>query len=178
MKRLSRNFYTRDILDAAPELLGKKLILAEENQIQTHYITEIEIYRGSNDKACHAHKGRTRRTEVMFGEGGYVYVYLIYGMYWMLNIVTGPADEPQAALIRGLHSVNGPGRIGKSLGLDKSFYGEDLTISKRIWIEDNTALTDYDTNPRIGIDYAGKPWTGKPWRYTVNKKDFVNFVND
>ena len=117
--------------------------------------------------ACHASKGRTARTEVMFGKGGVIYVYLIYGMYWMLNIVTGQKNDASALLIRGIESISGPGRVGKILQLDKSFYGEDLSTSNRIWIEDSDENVTIKTSPRIGIQYAGEPWVNKPWRYFI-----------
>ena len=82
-------------------------------------------------------KGRTPRTEIMFHEGGRLYIYLIYGMYWMLNVVTGEENNPQAVLIRGVENFPGPGKITKALGIDRSFYGEDLVTSERIWFEDN-----------------------------------------
>lgn len=103
----------------------------------------------------------------MFHEGGHVFMYLIYGMYWMLNIVTGLVDVPQAVLIRGIEGYDGPGKAGRALGLDKSFYGEDLTTSDRIWIEDAPKITAQFTTPRIGIDYAGEPWVSKHWRWKI-----------
>jgi len=103
----------------------------------------------------------------MYEEGGVLYMYLIYGMYWMLNIVTSVKDEPQAVLIRGLSGISGPGRVSKHLELDKSFYGEDLMRSVRIWIEENDQHFRYTAHPRIGIDYAGSEWALKPWRYLM-----------
>ena len=99
--------------------------------------TEVEAYRGSEDRACHASKGRTPRTEIMYHEGGRLYVYLIYGMYWMLNVVTGGENDPQAVLIRGVENFPGPGKLTRSFGIDRTFYGEDLTISERIWFEES-----------------------------------------
>ncbi|MBT6005831.1 MAG: DNA-3-methyladenine glycosylase, partial [Prolixibacteraceae bacterium] len=137
--------------------------------VQKYRITEVEAYRGRDDLACHAHKGKTQRTEVMFREGGLVYVYLIYGMYWMLNIVTGKENDASAILIRGVEGISGPGRVGKVLQLDKSFYGETLFLSKRIWIEDSDEIPKISTSARIGIDYAGEPWVSTPWRFLVEK---------
>lgn len=128
-------------------------------------INETEAYRGAEDKACHASKGRTERTDVMFHTGGKIYVYLIYGIHWMLNFVTGPENEPQAVLIRGIEGYDGPGRVSKVLGINKSFYGEDLNVSERIWIEDNGDKVSVKTGKRIGIDYAGEKWVNKPWRF-------------
>lgn len=138
-----------------------------ENSIQKYTITEIEAYRGRDDLACHAHKGKTKRTEVMFREGGLVYVYLIYGMYWMLNIVCGKKDDASAVLIRGIKDISGPGRVGKTLELDKSFYGEKLSSSNRIWIEDSKIKYKYITAPRVGIYYAGESWISIPWRFIL-----------
>jgi len=166
--RLSEEFFIRDVLFVAPELIGKILVIRSENNTFNRYmITETEAYRGSEDKACHASKGRTLRNNVMFLEGGKIYVYLVYGMYWMLNIVTGEENNPQAALIRGIEGYNGPGKLTKALSIDRSFYGEDLTSSNRIWIEDAGLQPSVKTGPRIGISYAGEPWGKKPWRYYI-----------
>ena len=86
-------------------------------------------------------------------------------MYWLLNIVTGNENDASAVLVRGIENVSGPGRVGKTLLLDKSFYGEDLSTSKRIWLENSNHKTKYITTPRIGIDYAGEPWISVPWRF-------------
>ena len=166
--RLSREFYIRDVLDVAPELLGKNMIVRlPDNTFGKYQVTEVEAYRGTEDEACHAFKGRTRRTEIMFHEGGKLYVYLIYGMYWMLNIVTGQENNPQAVLIRGIENYNGPGKITRSFGIDQSFYGEDLSDSERIWFEDTSTITEFKEAPRIGIDYAGEYWKTRPWRYYI-----------
>jgi len=167
MNRITREFFTRDVLTIAPELLGKILVCRVEEEIFRYRISETEAYRGAEDLACHACKGRTVRTEVMYHTGGVVYVYLIYGMYWMLNVVTGRENEPQAALIRGLEGIYGPGRITRKLQIDRSFYGEDLTVSSRIWIEDDGYKPSYQTGTRIGVDYAGE-WKDKPWRFYIN----------
>ncbi len=167
MNRISATFFLRDVLCVAPELLGKILVRKYENgSIQKFKITEVEAYRGIEDLACHASKGKTDRTEVMFRQGGVVYVYLIYGMYWMLNVVTGLENDASAILIRGLDTITGPGKVGKILQLDKSFYGENLQHSNRIWIEDSEEKPNIVTSPRIGIDYAGEPWINKPWRFS------------
>jgi DNA-3-methyladenine glycosylase len=169
--RLSREFYIRDVLVVAPALVGKVLVLRyPENAPERYVITEVEAYRGTEDKACHASKGRTRRTEMMYREGGRLYVYFVYGMYWMLNIVTGLENEPQAALIRGIEGFNGPGKLTRELKIDGAFYGEDLAVSSRIWIEDNGRTYTFKTGPRVGIDYAGKPWTDKPWRFYISSR--------
>ena len=165
--RLDYAFYQRDVLDVCPELIGKMLVRSfPDGSTFRSRITEVEAYRGEEDLACHAARGRTPRTEVMYGEGGYVYVYLIYGMYWMLNIVTGLADHPQAALIRGLEEVTGPGRVTKKLKISGEFYGLNLVRSNMLWIEDHLVKADYITTQRIGVDYAGA-WKEKPWRFVM-----------
>ncbi len=165
-QRISREFYTRDVLEVAPDLLGKVLVVKNNDQSYYRYsLTEVEAYRGTEDKACHASKGKTLRTSIMFEEGGHLYIYLIYGMYWMLNIVTGPIGEPQAVLIRGIGDICGPGKLTKKLGINKLFYGEDLVTSERIWLEDTGIKPGYKTGPRVGIEYAGAHWKSVPWRY-------------
>jgi len=169
MSILATEFFQQDVLQLAPALLGKILVRKfDDGTIERFRITETEAYRGEEDKACHAAKGRTQRTEVMYHQGGKIYVYLIYGMYWMLNIVSGKENEPQAVLIRGVEKISGPGRIGKKLMLDKSFYGETLP-SSRIWIEDDNTTPEYITTPRIGIDYA-EEWKDLEWRFVVSKR--------
>ncbi|MGB9747409.1 MAG: DNA-3-methyladenine glycosylase [Bacteroidales bacterium] len=165
-QRLGKNFFIRDVTEVAPALVGK--ILARnfsDGRIIRRLITEVEIYRGEEDEACHASKGMTGRTRVMYSEGGRIYVYLIYGMYWMLNFVTGPEGHPQAVLIRGIEGFNGPGKLTRALEIDGTFYGEDLTRSERIWIEENRRKFRIGKGTRIGIDYAGEEWRSKPWRY-------------
>ena len=168
-KRLGRGFFNQDVLVVAPQLLGKQLVRRyPDGTIATYIITETEAYRGEKDLACHASKGRTPRTEVMYGEGGHLYMYLIYGMYWMLNVVTGIVGVPQAVLFRGLREASGPGRLTRLIKVDKDFYGEDLISSDRIWVEECETLTHYSTCPRVGIDYAGEPWKDMPWRFLMN----------
>jgi len=170
MNRIGQEFFMGDVLDIAPALLGKILVRKfDDGREQRFLITETEAYRGEEDLGCHASKGRTKRTEVMYRQGGTVYVYLIYGMYWMLNFVTSEVGFPAAALVRSLETVEGPGRVGKTLQLDKSFNGESLFTSERIWIEENGTTPEYSVAPRIGIDYAGPAWAGKLWRYSVKK---------
>jgi DNA-3-methyladenine glycosylase len=166
MARLPRSFFTRDVLEVAPDLLGVFVCRRfADGAVRRFQITEAEAYRGSEDRACHASKGRTARTEAMFAEGGHVYVFVIYGMHWLLNVVTGARNQPQAALIRGVVGASGPGRCGRLLQLDRSFYGEDLTASERIWLEDTGARLPHARAPRVGIAYAGEPWVSKPWRF-------------
>lgn len=169
--RLSENYFKQDAVVLARDLLGKILVRRFDNGIELRAkITEVEAYRGEEDLACHASKGLTKRTEVMYEEGGKVYVYLIYGMYWLLNFVCGHKGEPQAVLIRGIESISGPGRLGRSLQLDKTFYGEDLNASQRLWVEkaENTEVLNIQATRRIGVEYAGEEWAGKLWRFFIS----------
>ena len=171
---MEKSFYTRDVLVVAPELLGKTLCRKfEDGSIKKYAITEVEAYNGVTDLGCHASKGRTARTEVMFQEGGLVYVYLIYGMYWLLNFVTGKESDASAVLIRGVEGISGPGRLGRALKLDKSFYGENLLTSKRIWVEDGEKVKSYRTTPRIGFENVPEPWKSIPWRFVAKAKNMT-----
>ena len=164
-RRITAEFFLRDVLEVAPELIGKILVRQfGDGRMEKYRITETEAYRGVEDRACHASKGRTPRTEVMFQEGGKVYVYLIYGQYWLLNLVTGIENDASAVLIRGLEGFPGPGRVGRELLLDRSFYGESLIHSDRIWVEDAEPVSEIQTSKRIGVDYSGE-WAEKLWRF-------------
>jgi DNA-3-methyladenine glycosylase len=165
--RCTGDFYLKDVLELAPRILGCSLVIETRRGIEHHAISEVEAYRGEEDLACHASKGRNKRNEMMYFRGGHLYIYLIYGMHWMLNIVTGPEKEPQALLVRGLEGISGPGRLTKYLGIDKSYHGEYLVTSHRIWLEKNAPIKAYHTTPRIGIDYAGEYWMNRPWRFVV-----------
>lgn len=178
-KRLSSEFFDRPTIIVAQELLGKFLIRKIGNKSIAVMITETEAYIGPNDLASHASRGKTPRTEVMFGPPGHAYVYMIYGMYHCLNIVTEQDGYPAALLIRGaiLESgrwkvksrIIGPGRICKFLEIDKKLNKEDLTTSRRIWIEDRGIKIkprQVKKTKRIGIDYAGK-YKDKLWRFVI-----------
>ncbi len=167
--RLGEDFFSKSALCLAQDVLGKKIIrVFDDGTIEEFIITEAEAYCGEEDLACHASKGRTNRTEVMYQKAGKVYVYLIYGMYWMLNFVCAEEGQPHAVLIRGVKGISGPGRVGKRLALDRTFYGEDLTISKRIWLEDGLANNvTINCSKRIGVEYAGKKWANKPYRFFI-----------
>ena len=168
ISRITSEFFLRDVLEVAPSLPGKLLVRQfDDGRVLASRIIEVEAYRGADDLACHASRGRTPRTEIMFGPGGFVYVYLIYGMYWMLNFITGEQDIPQAVLIRGVELVSGPGRLTREYGITGEFYGEDVGSSQRLWLEDSTETLTVNTSPRIGIDYAGEYWASRPWRYTA-----------
>ncbi len=166
LQKLDKEFFCRDVLEVAPDLLGKVIVRKHlDERLNKFIITEVEAYRGEEDLACHASKGRTPRTEVMYWQGGYVYVYLIYGIHYMLNFVTGNIDNPQAVLIRGVNEISGPGRVSKALKIDKEFNKTHVEDSDFIWIENSRSEISFSTGPRIGIDYAGEYWKNKPWRF-------------
>lgn len=167
--RLDPDFFCNNALSVARQLLGRTIVRRYTNgDVRRFVILETEAYQGEEDLACHASKGRTPRTEIMYHKGGLIYVYLIYGMYWMLNFVTGERDYPQAVLIRGVDLVTGSGRVGRLLELDKSFYGENLSASNRLWVEDTPMIESYTTAPRVGVDYA-KEWKDLAWRFIGNR---------
>jgi len=170
MPRLNRDFFMNDAVTVAQLLPGKAMVMASGEKPGRYTITETEAYLGVDDRACHASKGRTARTEPMYLEGGYLYLYFVYGMHWMMNVVTGPADYPQAVLVRGVTTFSGPGRVTRGLGIDGSFNREDLAASHRIWIEDEGIRPELTAGPRVGINYAGEPWVSKPWRFIIRNK--------
>lgn len=178
-KRLTRKFYTQPTLKVCREILGKYLVRKIGNKKLIGKITEVEAYIGPKDKASHAYKGKiTKRNKAEYLIGGHIYIYLVYGMYWQLNISTYKEGKPECILIRALKPVNsksknianGPGKLCRWLKLDKSFYGEDLTKSKRIWIEDwgeKIKPKQIKKTARIGIDYAGPYWSKIKWRFML-----------
>lgn len=160
--RLDRSFYTHpDVVFVAKNLLGKVLCTKINNQTKKAIILETEAYRGSDDRACHAYQKRTKRVEVMYGEGGFAYVYLCYGMHHLFNVVTNLSGKADACLIRAIqpleeNPIYGPGRTTSFLSITKNFNGLDL-LSNTLWIEDqNITPQDIQASKRIGIDYAGE----------------------
>lgn len=179
-RRLTGNFYGRPALAVAKGLLGKRLVRKIGKKKLTGKIVETEAYIGPRDRASHAFGGRmTPRNKAEYLAGGHIYIYLVYGMYWQLNVSASKEGKPECVLIRALEpeiadlrdQADGPGKLCRWLGLDKSFYGEDLTKSGRIWIEDEgerTAPSRILAAPRIGIDYAGPYWSRRKWRFVLN----------
>jgi len=164
--RLSFNFYKQPAIHLAPLLLGKVLCRRIGEDIIRFPITETEAYAGENDTACHARRGRTPRTAVMYGRAGNAYVYLCYGIHHLLNVVAADIDEPEAVLIRGVAGISGPGRLTKALQIDMSLNKEDLTKSDVLWLEHGEHLP-YITTPRVGIDYADEEDRMRQWRFVV-----------
>lgn len=164
------HFSSADTVQLARLLIGKKLSSnADNGEVNQYTITETEAYDGPDDLACHASKGRTKRTEVMFGSPGHWYVYLIYGMHEMLNLVTGPTDYPAAILLRGLEGISGPGRLTKRLGVTRKLNGLPAIPDSKLYIEDAPSVPDLQVHatPRIGIDYAGPDWSQRPYRFVL-----------
>ena len=165
MKRLEYEFFHRPCLVVAEELVGKLLV---HNGIALR-ISETEAYRGEADTACHAHKGRTKRTEVMYGEAGTAYIYLCYGIHWLLNVVTGEKEEPEAVLIRACVEANGPGKLTKALGITGELNREDVVRSERLWVEDDGFRCEIAADKRVGIGYASQEDQDRLWRFKIKK---------
>ena len=169
--QLKAEFFCRDVKKVACELLGSQLcFLGENNQIMRSTITETEAYDGEDDLACHASKGRTPRTSVMYHQGGVWYVYLCYGVHWMLNAVVGKQGYPAAVLIRGTSDHCGPGRLTKAMGVNGSLNGKRISKKSGLWIESSSELkSEIVSGPRIGVNYAGPVWSQKPYRFWFSK---------
>ena len=149
-------------------LLGKMLVRTCNQSRSELIITEVEAYDGESDLACHASKGRTKRTEIMYHAGGVWYIYLCYGIHEMLNLVVGPENYPAAVLIRGAGDLVGPGRLTKRLQIDRKLNGATAAPESRLHLEDlgiEVPRTRIKTSPRIGVDYAGPIWAKKLWRF-------------
>ncbi len=173
MHRLTSEDYAVDAVTAAKALVGAWLCRRlEDGSVVRRRITETEAYCGEEDTACHAHKGRTARTDVMYAPGGCAYIYLCYGMHEMLNVVTGAEGRPEAVLIRGVEGAEGPGRLTKLLKIDRSLNREDLVRSDRLWLETDGSRVKFTAAPRIGIAYASKRDQKRKWRFT-HKKDII-----
>lgn len=185
VRRLPKKFYARDTCTAACDLLGKALVCSGAHGVRcVGIINETEAYCGPHDTACHASKGRTGRTEVMFGPPGHWYVYLIYGMYHCLNAVTERPDYPAAVLIRGVVPLrgvpagvrtDGPGKLCRAFQIDKAGFNSTPAYGRtaRLWVEDRGIRVPPDAvqaTARINVHYAGK-YKDKPWRFVVAQAD-------
>jgi DNA-3-methyladenine glycosylase len=190
--KLRRSFYEQPTIEVARQLLGKYLIRKHPDGTTVGRIVETEAYIGPQDKACHASRGRTPRTEIMFGRAGHAYVYMIYGFHYMLNIVTEAADFPAAVLIRAVEPfeglslmqsrrqterlrslASGPGKLCRAFAIDRTLNGNDV-CGKVLYLDDHgEPAPKVVTTPRIGVDYAGK-WKHKPWRFLIKGNEFVS----
>jgi DNA-3-methyladenine glycosylase len=190
--KIRRPFYEQNTLEVARQLLGKVLVCRHAEGATVGRIVETEAYIGPEDKACHASRGRTPRTEIMFGRAGHAYVYLIYGFHHMLNIVTEAPDFPAAVLIRAVEPLeglelmrarrktehtrglaSGPGKLCQAFAIDRKFNGDDM-CGEILYVEDRgEPAPEILTTPRIGVDYAGK-WKRKPWRFLIRGNGFVS----
>jgi len=179
-KRINRNFFLPPTLKVARDLLGQELVHQVGKKKIRGRIVETEAYLGPQDLASHTVNGKvTKRNRAVYMEGGHLYLYLIYGMYWMLNISTGHLSFPQCVLIRALEPLdpypgrcklaNGPGKLSAYLKLDRRHYGLDLVTSRQIWLEKGEDIPPAKivSRPRVNIDYAGSPWIEKPWRFYI-----------
>ncbi len=177
-KVISQKFFQRSAFQVAKELLGKYLVRKKGKKEQAMLITEVEVYDGFKDQASHAFRGKTERTSIMFGKGGYFYVYLIYGMYEMLNIVTGKEGYPSAILIRGGMIENkvlhGPGVLTKALHINRALNGKKAEKKSGLWIEDRGIVikkSKIKRTPRIGVLYAGPIWSKKLHRFVYHHEN-------
>jgi len=194
MARLSREFYARDTLVVARQLLGQRLVRRLESARLSGRIVEVEAYVGETDRACHAACGRTARNAVMYGPPGHAYVYFIYGMHHCLNVVTADEGFPAAVLIRALEPVegletmrrlrrgrpdreltNGPAKLCQALAIDRTFNGLDLCADGPLFIEAGPSVDDADveTGPRVGVRGDEAALTA-PWRFFVRGNPFVS----
>jgi len=186
MARVKRSFYLRPTLTVAKDLLGKNIVRKIGNRKLKARIVETEAYLGPKDMAAHTFGGKvTKRNKTVFKKGGHIYIYLCYGLHWQLNFVTRKKGVPECILIRAAEPVskrkivgktNGPGKLCRWFGLDKSFDKEDLVNSKRIWLEtdgDKIKKSQILSSERIGIEYA-KEWARKPWRFYLRNNSFVS----
>jgi DNA-3-methyladenine glycosylase len=169
-KVLKQEFFNRDTNVVARELIGKFLVRKIGKKEVAVMITETEAYDGFKDRASHAFRGRTPRTETMFGPAGHFYIYLCYGMYYLLNISTREEGHPAAVLIRGIEGANGPGKLTRLMGINKNLSTKKASRATRLWFEDRGIAikkSKIKRTPRIGIHYAGVEWVNKKWRYVL-----------
>ena len=168
MNTAGEELYKLKAPELAPKLLGCYLCRKmKDGGVLRLKITETEAYFGEEDTACHAHKGKTPRTEVMYRDGGCAYVYLCYGIHSLLNIVCGVEGHPEAVLIRGVDGANGPGKLTKLMDITREQNGIILSEENGLWIEDGGKAVAYTTAPRVGIDYADPLDRDRKWRFII-----------
>ena len=182
MARLDRGFFERRTPEVARALLGNLVVHVVDGRRLSGRILEVEAYRGKDDPASHAFKGRTGRNAVMFGEGGHAYIYFSYGSHWCLNVTTERPGAPGAVLIRAVEPVegvalmrknrgspperslaDGPGKLTRALGIDSTLNGEDMVTSERLFIETGEVPARVGSSPRIGITKG----TDREWRFFI-----------
>jgi DNA-3-methyladenine glycosylase len=184
MRVFDRRFYRQNTLKVTRRLLGQTIVRTHQGLRLSGIISEVEAYLGAEDSASHAFKGKTPRNSIMFGPPGFAYVYFIYGMHYMLNVVTEPANRPAAVLIRAMTPLenrrrmtafgkrtgkdlsNGPAKLCQALAVDHRFNGWDLTRGEKLWIETRQPVPKryICSGSRIGIAYAGEDARQAPWR--------------
>ena len=168
--RLNAEFFHRDCLELAPALVGKVIARRlPDGEVRRLRISETEAYRGEEDTACHAHKGRTRRTEILYGDSGIIYVYLCYGIHWLMNVISGEKEQPQGVLIRACQDYSGPGKLTKRLMIDGSFNYRSAFSDPDIWFEDDGCECSVTTGKRVGIGYATQEDQDRLWRFILDK---------
>lgn len=180
MKKLKREFYNREAKLVAQELLGKFLIHHIDGEERIGKIVEVEAYLGPHDLAAHSAKGLTKRTRVMFGPPGFAYIYLIYGMYYCINVVTEAEGNASAVLIRALEPIKnihqrtqGPGLLCKAMGFNKSHNGHDLLSNTLYVAEGKPESIKIIKRPRVGVDYA-KHWAKRLLRFYIKDNHFIS----
>lgn len=178
-RRLGRSAFNRPTLRVARDLLGKFIVRNYRGRRLAAMIAEVEAYKGPADMASHAAGGRrTARVEPLYREGGTVYVYLVYGLHWLLNFSTAGSGRPEGVLIRGVLAdgasgsrlVAGPGNVTRHLKIGKALDGTDAAASRELWLEDRGVripARSVRTGPRVGVDYAGRYWAARPWRFRI-----------
>lgn len=194
---LEPDFFAQKTPQVARELLGKKLVCISQGQRLSARIVETEAYGGMEDSACHGARGKTSRNQAMFGPPGIAYVYLVYGMHHLLNLVTEPVERPCAVLIRGAEPLegetimaarrgkpgplltNGPAKLCQALGIDKRFNGLALGEESGLWVENHSHLPEEAVRrgPRIGIHSAEPADIARPWRFWVRDNRYVSKVS-
>ena len=171
MEKLTKEFFARPCVTVARELVGKVLVRETDRGAVRLRISETEVYCGEEDTACHAHKGRTGRTEVMYGEAGQLYIYLCYGIHWLMNIVTGEVGQPEAVLIRACLEAPGPGKLTKALGITGEQNRRRIDCCQELWIGDDGFSCSVRTDKRVGIGFASQEDQDRLWRFRIGDTD-------
>jgi len=167
--KIDETMFTRPAMELAEYLAGKLLVRKRDGRIEKLRITETEAYLGENDTASHAHKGRTARTEPIYQQGGTIYVYLCYGIHNLINIAAAEADCPECVLIRACEGYEGPGKLTKRLGIDRTFNGKHILRCEELWLEDDGVHFETIKKPRVGIQYAQPEDVSRLCRFIVQR---------